>query len=167
MALPFWTEEEVATLQRMRGHGAEPKQIGETLGRTVVSVWRKLKQVRVAAERAEAKVAAGLKARRPLRLWTTEEIDVLHRMRDAGHMFTDIDRALDRGIGSSATKYGELHPSGAIKPIAGYDRTGVSHDLLRERYRRMALEHRDLTAAFFGDPLPGRSALDQRRSDAR
>ncbi|QDM32076.1 hypothetical protein FNL55_12590 [Tardiphaga sp. vice352] len=96
MALPFWTEEKVATLQRMRGHGAEPKQIAETLGRSVVSVWRKLKQMRVAAERAQAKITAGLKARRPLRLWTADDIDVLHRMRDAGHMFTDIDRAGSR-----------------------------------------------------------------------
>jgi hypothetical protein len=163
MANLFWTEEEVATLQRMRGQGAKPKQIAEAIGRSVISVWRKLKQMRVAAERVQATTAAGLKARRPLRLWTAEDIDVLHRMRAAGHLFTDIDRALDRGIGASATKYGELHPSGAIKPIAGYDRTGVSHDLLRQRDRRMALQHHDLTAAIFGDPLPGRSALDQRR----
>jgi len=34
---------------------------------------------------------------------------------------------------------------------------------LADRDRRAELEHRDLTAAFFGDPLPGMSALDRRR----
>jgi hypothetical protein len=35
---------------------------------------------------------------------------------------------------------------------------------LADRDRRAELEPRDLTAAFFGDPLPGMSALDRRGS---
>lgn len=35
-------------------------------------------------------------------------------------------------------------------------------DLLRARDERLALSPRDLTAAFFGDPLPGYSALERR-----
>lgn len=35
-------------------------------------------------------------------------------------------------------------------------------ELFAERAIRQKLEHRDLTGAFFGDPLPGYSALDQR-----
>jgi hypothetical protein len=34
---------------------------------------------------------------------------------------------------------------------------------LADRDRRAELEPRDLTAWFFGDPLPGMSALDRRR----
>lgn len=34
--------------------------------------------------------------------------------------------------------------------------------ILAEQRARQATMHRDLTAAFFGDPLPGYSALDQR-----
>jgi hypothetical protein len=38
---------------------------------------------------------------------------------------------------------------------------------LADRDRRAELEPHDLTAWFFGDPLPGTSALDQRRRDER
>jgi hypothetical protein len=38
---------------------------------------------------------------------------------------------------------------------------------LADRDRRAELEPRDLTAAFFGDPLPGMSALDRRRRNER
>lgn len=37
-----------------------------------------------------------------------------------------------------------------------------SADILRERDRRLAIPPRDLSAAFFGDPLPGFSALERR-----
>ena len=38
---------------------------------------------------------------------------------------------------------------------------------LADRDRRAELEPRDLTAWFFGDPLPGMSALDLRRRNER
>jgi hypothetical protein len=38
---------------------------------------------------------------------------------------------------------------------------------LADRDRRANLEPRDLTAWFFGDPLPGMSALDLRRRNER
>ena len=37
---------------------------------------------------------------------------------------------------------------------------------LAERDRREALRDRNLTAAFFGDPLPGLSALDRRERES-
>lgn len=39
-------------------------------------------------------------------------------------------------------------------------------DLLQERQRRADLKPRDITAAFFGDPLPGYSALDRKGIEA-
>jgi len=38
----------------------------------------------------------------------------------------------------------------------------VPNGVLSERNVRSGLQHRDLTAAFFNDPLPGYSALDRR-----
>jgi hypothetical protein len=38
---------------------------------------------------------------------------------------------------------------------------------LADRDRRAELEPHDLTAWFFGDPLPGMAALDRRRRDER
>ena len=41
-----------------------------------------------------------------------------------------------------------------------------SPSALKERERRYELQaQQSLTAAFFGDPLPGRSALDRRRAE--
>ena len=41
-----------------------------------------------------------------------------------------------------------------------------SPSALKERDRRYELQsQQSLTAAFFGDPLPGRSALDRRRAE--
>lgn len=42
------------------------------------------------------------------------------------------------------------------------NRPFVPEDRLADRDRRATLEPRDLTASFFGDPLPGYSALDRR-----
>lgn len=39
-------------------------------------------------------------------------------------------------------------------------------ELFDERARRNAIEYRDLTGEFFGDPKPGYSALDQREQRA-
>jgi hypothetical protein len=39
----------------------------------------------------------------------------------------------------------------------------VPDGVLSERNARISLQHRDLTAAFFNDPLPGYSALDRRQ----
>jgi predicted transcriptional regulator len=38
----------------------------------------------------------------------------------------------------------------------------VPAEVLADRERRMNLSHRDYTAAFFNDPLPGYSAMDRR-----
>lgn len=38
-------------------------------------------------------------------------------------------------------------------------------EVFAERDRRMALNHHSLTAAYFSDPLPGYSALDQMTQD--
>lgn len=43
------------------------------------------------------------------------------------------------------------------------DYAGVPDYVMAERERRMMLAPRDLTAAFFNDPLPGYSALDRIR----
>ena len=56
---------------------------------------------------------------------------------------------VDRGYGSAHLM---LSPSVRPCPLA-----------LEDRDRRAELEPRDLTAWFFGDPLPGMSALDRRR----
>jgi hypothetical protein len=54
----------------------------------------------------------------------------------------------------------------SLAPVASSFRPDPS--ALAERDRREELrEHQSLTAAFFGDPLPGMSALDRRRRNER
>lgn len=49
-------------------------------------------------------------------------------------------------------------------PRLQFERASVrpSPELIAERDRRLAIQPRDLTASFFGDPLPGYSALERR-----
>ena len=61
--------------------------------------------------------------------------------------------AIDRGHESA-----HLIPSPSVRPCP---LALADHD------RRAKLEPRDLTAWFFGDPLPGMSALDRRTRDER
>lgn len=54
----------------------------------------------------------------------------------------------------------------ALKQRLGLSRSVVER-LMVEANARRGVAHRDLTAAVFGDPLPGRSALDIRQGSAR
>ncbi len=54
-----------------------------------------------------------------------------------------------------------LRASGALAP--SYSRAPPDHVIEEARFA-MAAGPRDITAAAFGDPLPGRSALDRMRS---
>jgi hypothetical protein len=42
----------------------------------------------------------------------------------------------------------------------------IPPEVLADKAHRATLEHHDFTAAFCGDPLPGRSALDKRHAPA-
>jgi hypothetical protein len=41
----------------------------------------------------------------------------------------------------------------------------IPADVIADARKRRFLSHRSLTSAFFGDPLPGRSALDERKRE--
>ncbi|MES2671599.1 MAG: hypothetical protein V4673_14440 [Pseudomonadota bacterium] len=104
--------------------------------------------------------------------WTDEEVAELFRLRDVEQlMFKDIDVRLNRRAGASWQKYDAVASANGkrIKPEPGAITISVTEQQIAERAARAALSHRTLTAAFFGDPLPGYSALDRRRGngDAR
>lgn len=68
-------------------------------------------------------------------------------------------RAKNAKIWRELSEKGErrVHPNGWDKPSSR-----PPADLIAERDRRSAMAPRDLTAAMFGDPLPGYSALERR-----
>lgn len=59
---------------------------------------------------------------------------------------------------SAAKRAAGLHQEEGSSRIAAAD--------LKQLRRLLPIDTRDLTAAFCGDPLPGRSALDRRRAEA-
>lgn len=96
------------------------------------------------------------------------EIKALRR-RDAANWTY---RALATRFGCSRETISHLFTDDFSKPPVGP--AGVQHKAMRERIEQDAREHlsnlpedtRDYTQRFFGDPLPGRSALDRARAGA-
>lgn len=99
--------------------------------------------------------------------WTSREVHDAQHMRQQLRMtYQQIGDALNRpwrGVRAKLTYV----PTPAVPNI--HDHAGrpitvppVPPTAIEERDRRLALEPRDLTAAFFGDPLPGYSALERR-----
>ncbi len=90
--------------------------------------------------------------RRP---WTEEDWTELKRLRAAGERWAAIDKALGRGPRTSRCKWENEMAKERIRA-----------DKSAGALRPAPAEYQSLTAAFFGDPLPGRSALDRRHAEA-
>lgn len=89
--------------------------------------------------------------RKGARVWTDADVATLHRMVGEGALFRDIDTALGRRPNSSAAKYAELRSKARAAELRAPKPSPAP-----------TASHATLTALIFGDPLPGRSALDQR-----
>ncbi|KGT75821.1 hypothetical protein MA20_32035 [Bradyrhizobium japonicum] len=87
------------------------------------------------------------------RPWSEEDWTTLKRMRAEGESWTAIDKALGRAPRTSRSKW---------ENEQGKERARA--DKAAGAIRPTPAEHQSLTAAFFGDPLPGRSALDRRQA---
>lgn len=84
------------------------------------------------------------------RLWTDDEVSRLIEMKRSGTDKRDIAAELGRTVESCANKLSSIvslikvpEPMEAAEPV---------------------VRHKSFTAFVMGDPLPGRSALDQRRA---
>lgn len=91
--------------------------------------------------------------------WTRDEIAKLRSMRRKKWSRKKIAAALGRTEGSVEGKINDLD-----RPMipAGMPGPRPSQAELSDREKRLDIPPRDLTAWFFGDPLPGYSALDRR-----
>lgn len=118
----------------------------------------KREYVRVCAQRHNFSLTHGKKNV----LWTSEEVEKLCRLRGKeGKRWGDVAKALNRPRSSCQHKYEDvMNPSAKSNFMA--DRTIVPEDRFADRNIRVNLAPRDLTAAFFGDPKPGFSALERR-----
>lgn len=78
-------------------------------------------------------------------------------------VFATIGRAIGKTVEGIAARFNRFGPSFTAGPRSGPTEQ-ASADLER---RNEAQRRQDLTASVFGDPPPGYSALDKRRSDVR
>lgn len=89
------------------------------------------------------------------KFWSEEEWARLQRLRAQGESWTAIDEALGRKPKSSRSKWENERAKERVR----------TNNAARA-VRPVPAEHQSITAAFFGDPLPGRSALDRRQAEA-
>jgi hypothetical protein len=79
--------------------------------------------------------------------------------------FAELRAAQIREAKSHRRKDVDVKEAAAARQAAGlrYPKERISHDEIEARLAEIPqFDTRDLTARFFGDPLPGRSALDRR-----
>lgn len=97
-----------------------------------------------------------------LHSWTVNDIATLIRLReDEGMKWCDIAIVMNRPLSTCQKKYVAL-TEGVIRLGTVAERVEIPESCLEERDRRLNIPHRDITAAFMGDPLPGYSALERR-----
>lgn len=106
--------------------------------------------------------------RRVVKRWTSDEVGRLLHMRDVERKsWPEIDTALGRGEQQAYNKYRDVKQPAARVRVSKSDGRGIGRDRLEaviaDRETRNLLAHTSLTAMVCGDPLPGRSALDQKR----
>jgi hypothetical protein len=121
--------------------------------------------------------------------WTQDEITRALKLRDLGMTNERIGAALGRSTKAIKNKFNVLSQTpeqraerneyerkrreGRYKTFAR--KAGIAFEahkarvpdaVIAERDTRYRASHRDLTAALFGDPLPGHSALDRKQGEA-
>ena len=155
----FWTMEEIEQVQALKADGVEDVEIARRMGRSTQSVRSKFHKVKHGHLQNDGKNA--WTERKSL---TAQEIEQLKHLRDVERLsFTKIAKIMGRPSATVASKHCYLRTTMPIRHDVEQRGTFVIPPEVREDWRRrQMLDHRDLTSAFMGDPLPGMSALDQR-----
>lgn len=145
-----WSEEDVAQLRLYVAEGLTPEEIGRKMDRPAGGIKTKIKRIK----------GTPVKRRVP---WTKEDLDKLVHLKESAKLSWDeISARLNRPSGTVYSKYEYLKNQAAFGPRHAECRENIPALILTEQRHRQSLTPRDLTAAFFGDPLPGYSALDRR-----
>jgi len=159
--MTFWTPDEDAKLLQLKAQRVPHKDIAEAMGRSI-----KACSIRVTKLNEFARDrAAGIEPRQP-RGFTDDEVAELLRMREVERLsFPEIDAALGRRHGVCKAKYRQVREGDSAiveRRLLEPPPIKVPPDRIADRDHRRALSPASITAALFGDPLPGRSALDLR-----
>jgi len=145
----YWHEKDIGLLKRLVEDNTSNADIAERLGRSVMSVKAKISRLAMPT-RIRARTS-----------WTSEASKHLLVLRDEmGLGWTEIGKRLNRAGSSCHTHYYILKNPTVAHVVV--QRAPICSRTVEEWRRRQSLSPRTLTAAFFGDPLPGCSALDRR-----
>lgn len=101
---------------------------------------------------------------RQIKSWTDEEVALLRKLDEKhGGDLELVARELKRTEKSCAWKLTTIRPVKKRGPLPGRGCARVAQEQIDDMRERQALRNsQSITSAFFGDPLPGRSALDRR-----
>lgn len=162
----WWTAAERDLLEKLRADNYDWETISARCGHTIGSCKTTLSNIQARrAAQAAGKIVKAPRAKQ--RAWTEEECArLLHLKEVEKKTWREIDALLGRRKGTSHSKYIAIRDPLPVSMIEPANRVVLSEKALAERAARQRLEHQSLTAAFCGDPLPGYSALDQKRDGA-
>lgn len=94
--------------------------------------------------------------------WSPEDHARMMTMAEAEFSWAEIGEALDRSPCACQTRYRDYKDGGGFRRTERQNKVVIA---AARRAAEVAIPHASLTAAFFGDPLPGRSALDRRQAE--
>lgn len=149
----IWTAAHDAKLIKLMADGATPDDVADAMYRSRDAVVK-----HIAVLRARGALPPSKKPQVP---WTHEDCVRALQWSRQGMAVAEIARRINRPPGSVASKLKLLRQdtTGSKDGRSG----PVSLAALADRDRRYNLSRPTLTAEFFGDPLPGYSALDRRQ----
>lgn len=139
-----WSEDDIQKVLAMKVQGRATEHIAEAMGKTPKAIYQMLYRRR-----------RGDVRKRALFVWTAHDVAELKRLSELGHSSREIAAMMGRTHAAVMTKRGVIKRQESAD-IAVPLRPAHRHDPVPQ--------YTDLTAAFFGDPLPGRSALDRRNA---
>lgn len=96
----------------------------------------------------------------PRNLWTENEMRRARQLYRTLHEYGAVARVLNRSPETVRRHLKGLEDARSERVIVRAEKAPQA--VLDERNERLARSHGSLTSRFFGDPLPGYSALDQR-----
>lgn len=156
-----WSHEDGVELLAMKAARKTGSEIAAHFGTTALACEKKALKLRQAAEAAESNPGQCVGVR-----WTPEENSELLRRGENNERFEDIGRDLKRTRWACKVRYHALKRAAALPPGEVAQpvkrRTAAEVAAAAKVARESQIFHQSLTAAFCGDPLPGRSALDRR-----
>lgn len=151
----YWSEEQDQLLKRLHTEGESNTEIARRLGRTERAIHTR-------------KWVIGIACGRHPQVWGKDEKTRLWQMREAGVSFEAIADALQRSVKSVESKHTQVRLAHLNRGTRGRP-TDVDYRMAERNARpEYSVGYAPtLSQTLFGDPPPGRSALDQRRAGGR